>query len=291
MALLSLLLITLILYYIYSVIFIIEYFVLFWFITISIFLQVMFFTTCERKALALIQRRVGPAIIGIRGRLQYLADSVKLLTKIFYGPRHISAAMFQGAAFVGFWISWLSFGNLTYGPGLDIVEIEYNIFFLISFSLAFGFVWLLAGWSATSRYSLLGCLRASVQIISFEVLVSLLLLIIFITTNSFNYEVIIDMQIYISLIFFIPVAAIIFFLAFFIEVNRPPFDLSEAESDVVAGYNVEYSGILFGLFYLGEYLNLFAACTLLTIIFCGGWISISYYYMFFYEIILFSLFI
>lgn len=233
----------------------------------------MFFTTCERKALALVQRRVGPCVVGVRGRLQYIADSLKILTKVFIGPRHINAGMFQGAAFGGFWVSWFSFGNLTYGPGLDIVEVEYNVFFLICFSLLFSILLLLSGWASSSRYAMLGCLRAAVQFISFEVIMGIIFLIVLFLFNTFNYEIFVDFQLYVPLIVFIPSCSIFLFLAFLMEVNRPPFDLSEAESDVVAGYNVEYSGILFGLFYLGEYLNLFIACTLIVIIFCGGWSS------------------
>lgn len=250
---------------------ILGYFMLFWLILLSALVQVMIFTTCERKVLALVQRRTGPRIIGIQGRLQYLADSLKLLTKVFVGPRRINAAMFQGAAFGGFWLSWLNYSNITYGPGLDIVEIEYNIFYMICVSLAFSLVWLLAGWASTSKYALLGALRAAVQIISFEAIISLILLILFIICNTFNYERFVDLQTYTAVLMFVPSIAILLLFVFFIETNRPPFDLSEAESDIVAGYNVEYSGILFGLFYLGEYLNLFVACVLLVITMGGGW--------------------
>lgn len=263
----------------------IVYFLIFWCVLIAGFIQVMIFTTCERKVLALIQRRVGPQVVGIQGRLQYIADSLKLLTKIFVGPRHISAGMFQGAAFAGFWLSWLNYGNISYGPGLDIVEIEYNIFYMVCVSLSFSLVWLLSGWAATSKYSLLGALRAAVQVISFEVLMSLVLLIIFVIFNSFNYEIFTDLQIYIGTIIFVPFVGMILLFVFFIETNRPPFDLSEAESDIVAGYNVEYSGILFGLFYLGEYLNLFVACLLLVIIFGGAWINVYFYIKYFLQLV------
>lgn len=118
----------------------VSYFVVFWGVLVCAFLQIMVFTTCERKILALLQRRVGPRIIGVRGRLQYIADSVKLLTKVFVAPRRVGASMFQGAAFAAFWLSWLNYANLTYGPGLDIAEIEYNVFFMISISLAFSLV-------------------------------------------------------------------------------------------------------------------------------------------------------
>lgn len=273
-------------WYLISNIYIIMFFIIFWLVLISGFIQIMIFTTCERKILALMQRRVGPRVIGIQGRMQCIADSLKLLTKVFVGPRRINAGMFQGAAFGGFWLSWLNYGNMIYGPGLDVIEIEYNIFFMICVSLAFSLVWLLAGWSATSKYSLLGSLRAAIQIISFEAIMSLILLIIFTVFNTFNYEILVDMQIYIATLFFIPCIAIILLFAFFMETNRPPFDLSEAESDIVAGYNVEYSGILFGLFYLGEYLNLFVACLLIVILFGGAWNSWDMYIYHIYKIII-----
>ena len=117
---------------------------------------------------------------------------------------------------------------------------------------------------------MLGCFRAAIQFLSFEILMSTILLIVFVIYNCFNFELMVYMQIKRPLALCLPTLAIITLFAFFIETNRPPFDLSEAESDVVAGYNVEYSGILFGLFYLGEYLNLFAACTMLVLLFCGG---------------------
>lgn len=235
----------------------------------------MVFTACERKMLALIQRRTGPAVVGVRGRLQCLADSVKLLAKVFITARKINSTMFQIAAFGGFWISWFNLGNVTYGPGLDIIEVEYNLFFLFCVSLAFSVMWLLAGWSSISKYAMLGCYRAAVQFISFEILMGTIFLILFTLFNCFIFELIVDAQQAMPVIVCCPPLAIAALFIFFMETNRPPFDLSEAESDVVAGYNVEYSGILFGLFYLGEYLNLFAACTLMIIIFCAGW-SISY---------------
>ena len=250
-----------------------KYFIVFWLILLGMFMQIMIFTACERKMLALIQRRTGPAVVGTRGRLQCIADSLKLLTKVFVSARKINSTMFQIAAFGGFWVSWYNFGNLTYGPGLDIMEVEYNIFFMLSISVIFSIMWLLAGWSATSKYSMLGCFRAAIQFLSFEILMSTILLIVFTIFNCFNFELMVVMQKNCPLAICMPTLAIITLFTFFMETNRPPFDLSEAESDIVAGYNVEYSGILFGLFYLGEYLNLFAACTMLILIFCGGWLN------------------
>lgn len=259
-------------YYIISIHSLIEGFLIFWLAFIGILVQVMFFTTCERKFLSLTQRRVGPQVVGLRGRLQYLADSLKLLVKVYVTPRRINSSAFQGAAFAGFWFSWLNFGNLCYGPGLDIAEIEYNVFFLICISLGFSLAWLLAGWAGTSKYSLLGCFRAAIQSISFEILMGTLTLIIFVITGTFNFELVVDAQVYIPIGLAAPSLLMISFYVILMETNRPPFDLSEAESDIVAGYNVEYGGILFGLFYLGEYVNLFVTCTLLVMYFCGGWL-------------------
>jgi NADH:ubiquinone oxidoreductase subunit H len=127
-----------------------------------------------------------------------------------------------------------------------------------------------AGWSAVSKYALLGCLRACVQTISYEIIMSGVIMNIIIITGSISFEIICQQQEAISFIFFFPYLAIIGFLATLVETNRPPFDLSEAESDLVAGYTVEYSGILFGLFYLSEYLNLFVNAIILLIIFVGS---------------------
>jgi NADH-quinone oxidoreductase subunit H len=113
------------------------YLVLCLLVCLGAFAQVMFFTVLERKFLALMQRRTGPRVVGVRGRLQCIADAVKLLTKVFAGPRLVSSAAFQGAALAGFWLSWLNFGNVVYAPGLDVAEVEYSVFYATSLSVAF----------------------------------------------------------------------------------------------------------------------------------------------------------
>jgi len=231
------------------------------------FLQIVFFTTCERKILALTQRRVGPNVIGDRGRLQYIADALKLVLKVYFSPKKVNNLFFQGSSVFIFYVSWLNYLNINYTYGEDIGEIEYNIFFSIVCSLGFSCAWLVAGWSSTSKYAILGTVRAGLQIISYEILTSTIFLIIFIIFGTVNFEIISDLQSNISLFFVLPFLVINFFLATLMETNRPPFDLSEAESDVVAGYIVEYSGIIFGLFYLGEYINIFANAFFITMLF------------------------
>lgn len=250
------------------------------------FLQIVFFTTCERKILALTQRRIGPNIIGDRGRLQYIADALKLVLKVYFSPRKINNIFFQGSSIFIFYISWFNFLNINYNYGEDISEIEYNVFFAIICSLGFSIAWLIAGWSSISKYAILGCVRAAVQIISYEVLTSSIFLILFILVGSINFEIIFDLQTEISLFFILPILIINFFIATLMETNRPPFDLSEAESDVVAGYIVEYSGIIFGLFYLGEYINIFCNSFFILLLFSNyifNFINYLYNLLFFLK--------
>lgn len=260
-----------------------------WISFLFLFLQVLFFTTCERKILALTQRRIGPRVVGERGRLQYLADALKLVAKLYMGPRKVNSLFFQGASIAAFWLSWYGFSNLTFNYGEDIMEVEYNIFFAICCSLGFSIAWLVGGWSSVSKYALMGCIRASAQVISYEVLMSSVFLGLFAITGTSNFEMFIDYQQAFPLFLIVPVLGIITFVATLMESNRPPFDLSEAESDVVAGYNVEYAGILFGLFYLGEYVNLFTNSFLIVILFSGGWWHFFWYFSQFVDIIAYYL--
>ena len=254
----------------------------FWISFLLFFLQILFFTTCERKLLALTQRRIGPQVVGDRGRLQYFADALKLILKSWFGPRKLNSTIFQLSASAAFWFSWYGFSNLTFNYGEDIMEVEYNIFFAICCSLAFSLAWLIGGWSASSKYSVLGCIRAFLQIISYELLMGSIFLIVFAITGSVNFELILDQQRNYSIFLFMPSIAIVFFMSILMETNRPPFDLSEAESDVVAGYTTEYVGILFGLFYLGEYVNLFTNAYIIVLVFSGGYWSIFDYLKLFF---------
>lgn len=237
------------------------------FIIIFFFLQIVFFTTCERKIMALTQRRVGPNILGDRGRLQYIADALKLFLKSNLTHKKINNIAFQSSAVLVFYMSWFNFLNINFNYGEDINEIEYNIFFTTICSLGFSLGWLVSGWASSSKYALLGCIRSFIQIISYEILTSLVFLIIFLIVNTTNFEIIVNKQEDFSLFFTLPSLCIYFFLFTLMETNRPPFDLSEAESDLVAGYIVEYSSIIFGLFYLGEYINIFCNSLFIMIIF------------------------
>jgi len=274
-------------FYILNVINYIFYVLNFFLIIFLFFLQIVFFTTCERKILALTQRRIGPNVVGDRGRLQYIADALKLVIKVYFSPKKINNLFFQGSSIFIFYISWLNYLNINYSYGEDIGEIEYNIFFSIVCSLGFSCAWLIAGWSSMSKYAILGTVRASLQIISYEIITSTVFLILFIIFGTVNFEIITELQSNFSLFFILPILVINFFLATLMETNRPPFDLSEAESDVVAGYIVEYSGIIFGLFYLGEYINIFSNSFFISMLFSSSLFNLfNFFFIIYTDIVL-----
>ncbi len=281
---LTIILIVFIVYHFFYIFYIVGFIYVFFFF-LFLFLQVLFFTTCERKILALTQRRIGPRVVGDRGRLQFLADAVKLITKTYFSPKKVNGTIFQNSAIAAFWFSWLGFSNLTFDYGVDIIEAEYNIFFSIICSLGFGIAWIVAGWVSVSKYALLGCIRSGIQVITYEILCSSVFLSLLTITSSTNFELICDQQEYFPIFLFIPGCIIIMYIGVLMETNRPPFDLSEAESDVVAGYTVEYAGILFGLFYLGEYVNLFTSSFILSLLFWGAWWSFLNYLWYLWQYI------
>ena len=254
---------------------------------ILMFLQVLFFTAFERKILALTQRRLGPHHVGDRGRLQYFADAIKLILKNISTPKNVPKFAFQGSSILAFWLSWFSFSNITFAPGNVIWNIEYNVFFFIICSQLFSLVWLIAGWASTSRYALLGAIRASIQIISYEIFSSLVFFFLILLTGTINFDTFIIFQLTIPVFIICPAVGLVFFIGAFIETNRPPFDLSEAESDVVAGYLVEFGGLLFGLFYLAEYINIFTNSMIITLLFFGGWADLLRYIDYFLKFLLF----
>ena len=169
-------------------------FLMVWISFLFAFLQVLFFTTCERKILALSQRRVGPTVVGDRGRLQYFADAIKILVKQYTSPRKIHFSLFTGSAIATFWFSWFNFSNLTFNYGEDIADIDFNIFFSICCTVGFSLAIIVSGWASGSKYALMGCIRAAIQSISYEILMSGVFLSLFSITGSSNFEAILDQQ-------------------------------------------------------------------------------------------------
>lgn len=228
-------------------------------------------TLIERKFLSLVQRRIGPNFVGYRGRLQYLADALKLLAKGNLLPEGINIhtmavtiAMTQCVCYM-FWI------NTVWGPSISIFDIEYNLVYATLLSMVFSFCIIMVGYFSKNKYAIMASIRCGVLTLNLEVLLGLMVLSLVLISGSFCLTAFVQFQEqYWNCFLFSGVFGIII-LTFLLEANRAPFDLAEAESELVAGYSVEIGGFFFALFYLGEYFHLFFFSCVVSILFLGGW--------------------
>lgn len=238
---------------------------------IPLLVTIAFYTLLERKAMASIQRRKGPNVVGIWGFLQPLADGFKLVLKEMILPRRSNVLLFLVAPMVTFFLSVLSWVVIPFNLYSAISNIDYGVLYILAISSLGVYGIILAGWSSNSKYSMLGSLRAAAQMISYEITISLSILPVVFLTGSFNLSDIIYIQLERGLyIFPLIIPAIIFFISILAETNRAPFDMAEAEAEIVAGYNLEYSSIIFAMFFLGEYSNMILMSALFVIFFLGG---------------------
>ena len=239
-------------------------------IILPILLAVAFFTVLERKVLASMQRRRGPNVVGIYGLLQAIADAVKLLSKETLIPGASNLYIFIFSPIFTFLISMLCWSLVPFDYGIVISDINLGILFLFAFSSLGVYGIIMSGWASNSKYSFLGSLRSSAQFISYEISMGLLLVPIIMVSESFNITSIVLSQLDIFyFITFFPFF-ILFLITALAETNRVPFDLPEAESELVSGYNVEYSSIGFTLFFLAEYSNIILMSSIIVILFLGG---------------------
>jgi NADH-quinone oxidoreductase subunit H len=245
---------------------------------VLLLISVAYFTLAERKILGVIQRRRGPNVIGVFGLLQPLSDGLKLLLKETIIPSSANKIIFLAAPVLTFFISLISWGVISFNKFSIIGDINLGVLYLLSVSSTGVYGIILSGWSSNSKYAFLGALRSTAQMVSYEISLGFIIITILICCNSFNITEIIYYQkdIYFG-IPFLPLA-IIFFISGLAETNRHPFDLPEAESELVSGYNVEYSAMGFALFSLGEYSNMLLMSSLSIIFFWGGWISFLFYF-------------
>lgn len=228
-------------------------------------------TWAERRFLALWQDRYGPNRVGPFGSLQILADMIKLFTKESWIPPFADRPIFAIAPGVVVIATLLSFAIVPFGPGTVIADLNIGLLFFLAMSSMSVYSIVLAGWSSNDKYALLGSIRAVGQMLSYEVFMALSLMGVVMLTGSFNLGDIVRAQRH--LWFFIPqiVGFIIFFIAGLAETRRLPFDLPEAENELVAGYHTEYSGMKFAAFYLGEYIGITLISSLIVTLFFGGW--------------------
>ena len=241
---------------------------------ISSLLAIAFFTIAERKLLASIQRRKGPNVTGFWGLLQAFADGLKLLLKEVIIPMKANWILFILSPCLSLLIGLLTWVFIPFSELNFLTNFDYSLLILYSFSSLGVYSIIGAGWSSNSKYAFLGGLRSAAQMISYEVSIALLLLPIAACANSFNIIEIVNQQKQ-SIWYVIPLFPIflLFFISILAETNRAPFDLAEAEAEIVAGYNVEYSSMTFAMFFLAEYSNMLWLSAVTALLFLGGWLA------------------
>ena len=227
----------------------------------------------ERRLLALWQDRYGPNRVGPAGLLQVLADTIKLLWKEDWIPPFADKPVFIIAPAVIMITVLMTFAIIPFAPGIWVADLSIGVLFFLAMSSLGVYSVVLAGWSSNNKYSLLGSLRASAQMLSYEVFMGLSLMGVVMLAGSFNLREIVEAQH--RLWFCIPqfLGLIIFIVAGIAETHRLPFDLPEAESELVAGFHSEYSGLKFGMFFVGEYLGITLISAMVVTLFFGGWLG------------------
>ena len=235
----------------------------------------LFYIWFERKVCAAFQCRLGPNRVGPFGVLQPFADMFKMLIKELISLNHVDKFLFALAPFLVIVASMLAFAVLPWGNGLQAIDFNIGIFFLLAVSSIGVLGILLAGWSSNNKFTLIGALRSGAQMVSYEISISLSVIAMVVLAGTMSVQGIVQAQEHCWFIFSGHIPAIIAFLVYVIagtaETNRGPFDLPEAESELTAGYHTEYSGMHFGFFYLAEYLNLFIVGGVASLLFFGGW--------------------
>ena len=242
-------------------------------IVVPLLISVAYFTLAERKILGAIQRRRGPNVVGVYGLLQPLSDGFKLLVKETVIPSNANRILFILSPIFTFFLSLVGWAVIPYDQFSIFVEMNISILYLFAISSLGVYGIIMSGWSSNSKYAFLGALRSTAQMVSYEVSIGFIMITVVICCGSFNLQHIIDCQrnVWFLLPFF-PLF-LMFFISALAETNRHPFDLPEAEAELVSGYNVEYSAMGFALFSLGEYANMLMMSSINVILFFGGWLS------------------
>ena len=243
-------------------------------VVVPALLIVAFTTVAERKTMASMQRRLGPNIVGYYGLLQAFADALKLLLKECVSPTQANLILFFLGPVVTLIFSLLGYAVVPYGPGLTIGDMPLGILYMLAVSSLSTYGILLAGWSANSKYAFLGSLRSTAQLISYELILSSAILLVVLLSGNLNLTGNIEAQKAVYFLFPLLPVFIIFFIGAIAETNRAPFDLAEAESELVSGFMTEHSAAIFVFFFLAEYASIVLICIITSVLYIGGYLDI-----------------
>ena len=242
-------------------------------IVLPVLLSVAYLTYFERKVIGAMQLRRGPNIVGPFGLLQPMADGLKLFLKETIIPSGANRVVFMIAPMITFILALVAWAVIPFDEGMVLADINVGILYLFAISSLGVYGILMAGWASNSRYAFLGAIRSAAQMVSYEVSMGLIIITVLLCVGSLNLSDIVMAQKGMWFVFPLFPMAVIFFISTLAETNRHPFDMPEAEAELVAGYNVEYSAMGFALFFLGEYANMILMSAMTSILFLGGWLA------------------
>nr|YP_009158770.1 NADH dehydrogenase subunit 1 [Crella elegans]AKO90227.1 NADH dehydrogenase subunit 1 [Crella elegans] len=240
-------------------------------ILVPLLVSIAYLTLAERKVLGCIQGRKGPNVVGLYGTLQPIADGLKLFLKEIIIPNHVNTYIYILSPIFSLTLAFMAWGVVPYGQGVVLSDIGIGVLYLFAVSSISVYAVLMSGWSSNSKYAFLGAIRGAAQMISYEVSIGLIIISVVLCVGSLNLSEIVLSQT--KMWYIIPLfpVGIMFFVSALAETNRVPFDLTEGESELVSGFNVEYSSMSFALFFLAEYCHIILMSALGVLLFFGGW--------------------